>query len=337
MATWFDLATSPPEDTWRKLRTRRSTPLSLPGKNARRDTFQGALEQAEQQFRAASLIGYDSRPLNLFYGLSQAGRAIAAAAPALDHSQWKLSGHGLSVAESLSSLNPAVDFPKLTVKHESGDSTSFGRLSQLLDSSTGPFTMGESWAHVHDHGLQIPFSSSIYQPMFVNLDKHRSLESPLHRVTLTLPPTLTSLPREQRPPLAEFLSQYPALDGWKMNIAFDSEPDWPPDGQNLELRFAASHEQVAGHEHAIQKRVHSFRSLQLVLPRVGADAKPLHPLMAWWTILFTLSMLARYEPAKWRALIDVDKSRFATAIEFVMDTAIAAVPELINETLDAVS
>jgi hypothetical protein len=41
----------------------------------RRLIFAAALEQAEQQFLAAAAIGVQSRPLNLFYGLSQAGRA----------------------------------------------------------------------------------------------------------------------------------------------------------------------------------------------------------------------------------------------------------------------
>ncbi|MGH3799867.1 MAG: YaaC family protein [Pseudonocardiaceae bacterium] len=42
------------------------------------DTFRSALEQAEQQFRAAASVDYDSRALNLYYGVSQAGRAVAA-------------------------------------------------------------------------------------------------------------------------------------------------------------------------------------------------------------------------------------------------------------------
>lgn len=38
-----------------------------------------ALEQSEQLLRGAADLGFASRPLNLFYGLSQAGRAISAA------------------------------------------------------------------------------------------------------------------------------------------------------------------------------------------------------------------------------------------------------------------
>ncbi|MCX5151640.1 YaaC family protein [Streptomyces sp. NBC_00320] len=38
------------------------------------------MEQAQQMFKAAEVVGPQTRPLLVFYGLSQAGRAIAAAA-----------------------------------------------------------------------------------------------------------------------------------------------------------------------------------------------------------------------------------------------------------------
>jgi hypothetical protein len=41
--------------------------------------YVAALQQAEQLFHAAREAGFASSPLLLFYGLSQAGRAIAAA------------------------------------------------------------------------------------------------------------------------------------------------------------------------------------------------------------------------------------------------------------------
>lgn len=46
----------------------------------RRRTYVMALEQAEQMFHAAHSVGPATSPLLLFYGLSQAGRAVAAAA-----------------------------------------------------------------------------------------------------------------------------------------------------------------------------------------------------------------------------------------------------------------
>jgi hypothetical protein len=37
--------------------------------------------------------------------------------------------------------------------------------------------------------------------------------------------------------------------------------------------------------------------------------------MAWWAVLFTLSMLARYQPAEWATHVDVDTSSHAVPIE----------------------
>lgn len=69
------------EAVWGKLRgTRWNPPQAAAADPARRRTYVFALEQAEQMFRAAAGTGVATRPLLVFYGLSQAGRAIAAAA-----------------------------------------------------------------------------------------------------------------------------------------------------------------------------------------------------------------------------------------------------------------
>ncbi|KMS84168.1 MULTISPECIES: YaaC family protein [Streptomyces] len=59
--------------------------------------------------------------------------------------------------------------------------------------------------------------------------------------------------------------------------------------------------------------------------------------MAWWAVLYTLSMLARYEPATWYTLISVDNSQHAVAIERLLERAINHVPVLIADTIDEVS
>jgi hypothetical protein len=40
--------------------------------------------------------GYATRPVQLFYALSQAGRAIVAASPRVGNQAWKVNGHGLT-------------------------------------------------------------------------------------------------------------------------------------------------------------------------------------------------------------------------------------------------
>lgn len=97
--TWFSIGLSEPAESWRTIRSLRADPPArirdvLDGEKSRRTTFQMSLEQAQQQFRAASAIGYESRPLNLYYGIAQAGRALAAASATLG-------GHHKSTAQQV--------------------------------------------------------------------------------------------------------------------------------------------------------------------------------------------------------------------------------------------
>ena len=60
-------------------------------------------------FRAAAGTGVATRPLLVFYGLSQAGRAIAAAAASAGADGWELEGHGIAcVAQTLRGPLPGV-------------------------------------------------------------------------------------------------------------------------------------------------------------------------------------------------------------------------------------
>ena len=50
--------------------------------------------------------------------------------------------------------------------------------------------------------------------------------------------------------------------------------------------------------------------------------------MAWWLVLYALSMLARYAPSKWTEALSISESPIASRIEFLLDAAVEAVPEL---------
>jgi hypothetical protein len=110
---------------WRGLRALRADPPQLAGKGERRKVFSAALEQAEQLFRGAASLGYASRPLNLFYGLSQAGRALSAAHDS-QQSTWRLQGHGIT------HKNVAADFENRTLVNSG--TGAFGAVATLLDS-----------------------------------------------------------------------------------------------------------------------------------------------------------------------------------------------------------
>ncbi len=79
--------------SWQRVRLLRASPPAGVSSD-RREVFVSSLEQVEQLMRAAEGVGPAARPLPLFYALSQAGRAIAAARL---QEPWRLAGHGLSV------------------------------------------------------------------------------------------------------------------------------------------------------------------------------------------------------------------------------------------------
>jgi hypothetical protein len=49
----------------------------------------------------------------------------------------------------------------------------------------------------------------------------------------------------------------------------------------------------------------------------------------WRVLLFGLSIIARYEPDKWKRALDPDSSNLAVLIEDAMEEALTAVPHLL--------
>ena len=95
------------------LRERRANITSqsnlLRGNASRRKTFAAAMQQFEEQMAAANVITSATSPLNLYYGLAQAGLAIAAAkAP----EPWTFSSHGLELVDTSLDLADICVQPK---------------------------------------------------------------------------------------------------------------------------------------------------------------------------------------------------------------------------------
>jgi hypothetical protein len=76
--TLWDQGRRDRHEAWRRIRVLRSAPPALV-RGDRGPLYSAALEQAQQQFSAAERVAVESRAINLFYGLSQAGRALACA------------------------------------------------------------------------------------------------------------------------------------------------------------------------------------------------------------------------------------------------------------------
>lgn len=74
-----------------------------------------------------------------------------------------------------------------------------------------------------------------------------------------------------------------------------------------------------------------------VFPALGGDTAALHPLLAWWALLYALSMLARYEPASWVNHLNVDASPSSVPLESALGHALNTCPHLILQAIRAVS
>ena len=59
--------------------------------------------------------------------------------------------------------------------------------------------------------------------------------------------------------------------------------------------------------------------------------------MAWWMVLFALSMIAKYEPSPWRKQLDINKSWHTHPVEKLLDATLDVVSALNAEALDQIS
>jgi hypothetical protein len=311
-----------------------------------------ALEQAEQLLRAAGSVGPASSPLLLFYGLSQAGRAIAAAAKDLKGPDWLLDGHGINVTPG---ILKSADLAGITTVTDAPDRKgSFARLSELLGSPLWPkdvhdpvrlalvwdclpecrdLPLGDD-PRVRRTALQI--EPRVYDRMGGN---------PLVPTPLWPLPDWVMDAEDGHGALADYLSAFvlgerasapyllasvdgpPEFErhvgGWgEIMMNWRPPEDWPA-GESGKIAYLESFTRAYGRG-------------RYLFPAVTGEGKTMHPLMAWWAVLFVLSMLARYEPARWGAHIAVDSSRHAVTLERILGRAREVVPQVVAETLQEV-
>jgi hypothetical protein len=71
------------------------------------------------------------------------------------------------------------------------------------------------------------------------------------------------------------------------------------------------------------------------MPGCGDSQSSLDPLLTWWVLLYTLSMITRYKPVMWTEVIDVNRSPLAVPLETLLSKALEAVPAQIRLTLSS--
>ena len=120
--------------------TRAEPPGRASSEPERRATYGAALQQFDELLSAAAVAGHASRPLPLFYALSQAGRALAAA-----HCEsWVIRAHGLAEDRSTSGENPLLRRIKRHVS--AGDALSAVCEALRAPDPVEPIEVGAAWA-----------------------------------------------------------------------------------------------------------------------------------------------------------------------------------------------
>lgn len=332
-----------------------------PGSPVRQATFTAALEQAEQLFRAAEGAGVMTRPISLYYGLNQAGRAIAAAAvnvptrvqtPGQNAEPWKLSGHGIHVPgisagtaggvlasvpvcdQGLGAFTQLADIlgsASLPVKTPSGDATQKVTVAELWE--TLPDTFGFNLATRAEFPV-LGFRDTSHRavPRFVQTASGEIEGIPAHIYESN----------DQATALKEFLAHYPTVGNWGLAPGVPLATQWsqsPVTGMHVvKLAWAQPTAPSSVSSPSLEQQVATpyFRDWY-IFPGLRENSKPLHPLLAWWAILYVLSMVARYEPYVWVKMTNIDSSVEASSIEHLLESALARLPRLIVDTIDEVS
>lgn len=333
--TYYAMGLMTAPESWRAIRTIRAEPQGslhrvLGSDNARRKEFHMALEQAQQQFAAAERIGYESRPLNLFYGLSQAGRAIAAGSRLLGRGtghQWQANGHGLKF-----DIGVPNGVLRTDIQQDGATRDLFSRVSIAIGSPIdfNAVEFGAAMNQLLDYTMVFQEPEGYARPLTdIHIYNAQSKSFPLDAEILV--PGLTSGRDTTPDQVRALLAPYPALDGLELATDDAGNVRWSHNEgrcflivesiEGLTTRDGYGAYDLQGAEY--------YRRTAVLLPRVGDSEGPIRPLMAWWVVLYALSMLARYAPSKWTETLSLTDSRIASRIEFLLDSALEAVPELL--------
>jgi hypothetical protein len=335
-------------DIWSELRGTRYAPPGAACGEERRATYVAALQQAEELFRAAQAAGPASSPLLQFYGLSQAGRAIAAAAIKAGDGEWALSGHGIQAP------NLTADLPDITVRAGAADKprssqASFVRLSLILDSPLWASRQAPSLSQLWDTLPELidkPLrSTSNRRTALLALPHEAAEQHPLVSASVFGLPSYLARVDATAADFSAFMTAYPTAVDYVPVVDQRGVPQyWADDGRDsVSVRLSW----YAGPEYPVAEELRTARlSAALtryredsywLLPEIVPGSRPFHPLMAWWSVLYTLSMLARYQPAEWAACIDINTSPYANAVEYLLEESRTAVPDLVLTTLKEVA
>lgn len=326
---------------WQRLRWLRANPPGYASKTReRRKTFATALEQAEQLVRSAAALGPETRPINLFYGISQGTRAVVAALEPSDERLW-LSNHGIGNAGSLD--RSIVNIQVLELDRERG---AFTTLARLLGSPGLPekVALGDLMAALP---LRVPECSWSNRPRAIGVNH---MDQSVGGVLTTSPyvfartglwPAIDGiqgdLAQSRRALSAYIAKHYPDLAGAEPRPEGHARIAIGDSGAQLILRFDLGQHlgSDAVRKQVLEARTQRFGDHLVAMPTFANQEQPCHPTVVLWAVLWVFSMLARYVPVRWSEALDVDSSGDATALEEILQDSLTMVPWVLLDALDA--
>jgi hypothetical protein len=332
---------------WLRLRERRGSIHErselMKDSSSRRKTFAAAMQQFEEQMTAAKVVTPATSPSNLYYALAQAGLAIVAAyAP----EPWTpRSSHGVKLVDT------EPDLADILVR------TDGHGLFQAVASVTGspgisrPVSIGSLWASLPDTNENAPLPSTdhpgaLYAIPDMGSPMTVAIYGQLDRTLYIGPAAVlihikTEMPddADREPWLRNLLERYPALIAWKADPSGwegYERAGMPETSIRMWLPQDTSEARSEEEMNAIFDKIapqYRYNTDRYIRPSIEGEPAP-SPLMTWWLLLYSFSILARYQPRKWTDLLNLDKPGCATELEYALQTALSAIPQLVLEALD---
>jgi hypothetical protein len=320
----------------------------------RRQVYSAALAQFDELISAASAVGPASRPLPLFYALSQAGRAIAAAHAT---GSWRLRGHGLRAPLDPTPLEVVVRRDP-SEKKETTDSFSGVATATDAEIFAEGAAIGELWRSLPEVSSLLPAADEprprplalvgeeTHDPNLPSVMRMRLDPAHVYAVIVGFQGSgeeLETYLGEHYPTAAgAHLYRHPGFDRtpgqhtrYGSGFLFRWQADSPDAGGQARTlnRIAPASRVPVSPESAFERDDVSFSGFAPRWLRPGVRGVALSPLLTWWALLFGLSMIARYEPASWVAALDYDSSELAAPLTRLMEIGLERVPELVVDAL----
>lgn len=327
---------------WAEIRALRANPPGQATHGPRRKVFGAALQQAEELFRGAETLGPSTRPINIFYGLSQATRALAAAG-VVDNHAWQLRGHGITHEKGFDRALASVKF-----KESPDPRGAYTSLASLLKSarSERPVLLVDALAALPHAPIGASWANRV-KPLFYGL---RPLG--MDGASLVISQDYFVETEGWPPPPLEAAADIETLRRWARDYLETNFPtlatgsplpdDYPrlrveSASRALTLKFRSGDALGSNwqRERVSEGLGTRYQGYSLAFPCFPGFTAPQHPLMIWWACLWCFSMYARYEPSRWSSLTNVDASQDAVGIETILEDSLDVVPEMVLKELNS--